>query len=366
MKRFTMLACAGLTAAALTTSGAVGASATTNAGSAPGDAIGGFEGARGLDIGKTGKTVLSTADGKVHRVYRSGRKAGTSRVIARVPGGFLAPAVAVADDKAVWILTVGAEAPTRGQGTLFLKRPGHKKVAVRNIQRWAHNHKRGADPFDLEGNKRESNPYGVAAMPDGSALVADAANNAVFRVTRAGRVQVLARVMPRTVKMPDYGDPELPPPGTPLPTEAVTTSVAVGPDGSAYIGELRGFPGNPGKSQVWRVRAGETRAVCNPKRPQRGDCRRVADGLTSVVGLDAGRGGSIYVAELSKAGWLAAESQEPGTEIGAVIRIGHDRNVRRELAAGKVVLPGSVAVGPKGNVYVSGPIFGPGGMMRIG
>ncbi len=363
MKRFAMLACAGLTAAALATSGTVvGASA---AGSGPGD-VGGFEGARGLDIGASGKTVLATADGKVHRVYRAGNKAGTSRVIARVPGNFVAPAVAVADDGAVWILTAQAQKPTKGFGTLFLKRTGQKKVAVRNIQRWVHNHRRGNDPYDLEGNKKESNPYGVAAMPDGSALVADAANNAVFRVTRAGRVQVVARVMPRTVKTPDYGDPEMPPPGTPMPSEAVTTSVAVGDDGSVYIGELRGFPATPGKSQVWRVRPGAKDAVCKPKRPQRGACTRAADGLTSVVGRDTGRGGSLYVAELSKAGWLAAESQEPGTEIGAVIRIGHDRDVRRELAAGEVVLPGAVAVGPKGNVYVSGPIFGPGGMMRIG
>ena len=136
MKRSTMLVCAGLTAAALTTSGAaVGAAAQTAAGSADGHMIGGFEGARGLDIGKSGMTVLATTDGKVHRVFRSGKRAGDSRVIARVQGSFVAPAVAVANDNAVWILNVGAETPTRGHGTLFLKRPGHKKVAVRNIRR---------------------------------------------------------------------------------------------------------------------------------------------------------------------------------------------------------------------------------------
>ena len=367
MKRTTMLVCAGLTAAALTTSGAaVGASAQTAAGSAAGPVIGGFEGARGLDIGKSGMTVLATADGKVHRVFRAGKRAGESRRIARVPASFVAPAVAVADDNAVWILNVGADAPTRGMGTLFLKRPGHKKVAVRNIQRWVHNHRRGNDPFDIEDNKKESNPYGVAALPGGAALVADAANNAVFRVTRAGRVSVVARLMPRTVETPDYGNPEMPPPGTPMPAESVPTSVAVGPDGSVYIGELRGFPATPGSSQVWRVRPGATKAVCNPERPRRGACTRIADGLTSVVGLDAGRGGSVYVAEMSKVGWLAAESGDPNAGIGSVIRIGHDRNVRRELAPGDVVLPGAVAVGPKGHVYVSGPIFGPGGMMRVG
>lgn len=365
MKRSTMLVCAGLTTAALTASGAaLGASATAASSTRP--TIGGFEGARGLDIGAGGKTVLATSDGRVHRVHRVGRQAGESDVIARVPASFVAPAVAVADDGAVWILTVGAEKPTRGHGTLFLKRPGQKKVVVRNIQRWIENHRRGSDPFDLQDHKKESNPFGVAAMPDGSALVADAANNAAFHVTRAGRVQVVARVKPRTVRMPDHDDPELPPPGTRMPSEAVTTSVAVGPDGSVYIGELRGFPATPGKSQVWRVRPGAMDAVCKPRRPQQGACTRVADGLTSVVWLDAGRGGALYVAELSKAGWLAAESQEPGTEIGSVIRIGHDRDVRTELAAGEVVLPGAVAVGPQGNVYVSGPIFGPGGMMRVG
>ncbi|HEX4901890.1 MAG TPA: ScyD/ScyE family protein [Acidimicrobiales bacterium] len=367
MKRWTTLACVGLTAAALTTSGAaVGASADTTAAAAR-PTIDGFEGARGLDIGRTGRTVLATSDGKVYRVTRTGKNAGDRRAIARVPAGFLAPAVAVANDNAVWILTVGADSPTDGHGTLFLKRPGKKKVEVRNIQRWVANHRRGVDPYDLEDSKQESNPYGVAAMPDGSALVADAANNAVFRVTRSGRVQVVARVKPRTVLSPDFGgDPEMPPTGTPMPSEAVTTSVAVGPDGSVYIGELRGFPGTVDTSQVWRVRPGERRAVCDPERPRRGECRRVADGLTSVVSLDTGLGGSIYVAELSKLGWLAMETGGPEAAIGSVIRIGHDRTVRRELAAGEVVMPGAVAVTPGGNVWVSGPIFGPGGMMRVG
>ena len=108
MNRSTMLVCAGLTAAALTASGAaVGAAAQTSA-SGERPTIGGFEGARGLDIGDSGKTVLATADGKIHRVFRTGANAGDSRRIARVPASFVAPAVAVADDGAVWILTVGA------------------------------------------------------------------------------------------------------------------------------------------------------------------------------------------------------------------------------------------------------------------
>jgi hypothetical protein len=164
-----------------------------------------------------------------------------------------------------------------------------------------------------------------------------------------------------------FDDPELPPAGTPIPAEAVVTSVAVGRDGAIYLGELRGFPATPGTSEIWRIRPGASDAVCRPNKPQKGQCRRVADGLTSVVALEVGRRGSIYAAELSKMSWLAIEGEPPvpGSEIGSVIRINHDRNIRKELSPGEVVLPGAVAVGPRGGAFVSGPIFGPGGFQRV-
>ena len=178
--------------------------------------------------------------------------------------------------------------------------------------------------------------------------MADAANNSVIHVTRSGKVTLVARVKTRVVEMPEgFDDPQLPPPGTPMPTEAVVTSVAVGPDGEVYLGELRGFPGTPGTSQIWRVEPGATGAVCKPNKPNKGACTLEADGLTSIVALDTGRGGALYVAELSKMGWLAAEFDVPGAEVGAIIRLGHDRNVRRELSPGKAILPGGVAVGTR-------------------
>jgi hypothetical protein len=92
------------------------------------------------------------------------------------------------------------------------------------------------DPYDLEGVPEESNPYGVAALPDGSALVADAAGNDLLRVYPNGRIVTVARLKPRVVRvpaaLPDEIDGEpLPPAGTPLPSEAVATSVTVGADG---------------------------------------------------------------------------------------------------------------------------------------
>ncbi len=325
-----------------------------------------FDGARGLDIGSTGKTVIAASDGTVSKIVRHGPKAGTARAIAKVRKNFVAPSVAVANDKSVWILTAGGEnGPERGRGTLYLKRPGHHKRMVANISAYVAKHNQ--DPFDLENNAKDSNPYGVAALPGGGALVADAANNSIMRVARNGKITPIARVKPRVVEMPaGFDDPSLPPAGTPMPAEAVITSVAVGDDGSYYFGELRGFPATPGTSEIWRVGPGAHGAVCRPAKPRKGACKRVADGLTSIVALDAGRGGSLYAAELSKMSWLAMEGQVPGSEIGAIIRIGHDRTVRRELGKGKVIMPGGVAVGPKGNVFASGPIFGPGGFMRVG
>lgn len=362
------LACASLAATAVGAGPATAGSADAGS-SERWAAVTGFNGPRGFDIGVSGKTVIADSDGAVTRVFRTGAKAGTRKQIAHVSPGFGA-AVAVADDDAVWILTGGGEGPD--SGSLFLKKPGKNKRLVADISAWvaANN----LDPFDLEGVPEDSNPYNVASMSDGSAVVADAANNSIMRVERDGTVEHIARVKTRVVEMPaGYEDVELPPgedplppPGTPMPSEAVVTAVTVGADGAYYLGELRGFPGTPGTSEIWRVKPGATDAVCRPNNPDKGKCRRVADGLTSIISLDTGLGGSIYAAELSKQSWLAMEFQKPGSEVGAVIKIGHHPQFRSELSPGEVILPGAVALGPSGAVFVSGPIFGPGGFKRIG
>ena len=59
----------------------------------------------------------------------------------------------------------------------------------------------------------------------------------------------------------------LPPAGTPIPSEAVATSVTVGSDGYWYVGELRGFPATPGTSQIWKIKPGTVGATCDPENP---------------------------------------------------------------------------------------------------
>ena len=51
-----------------------------------------------------------------------------------------------------------------------------------------------------------------------------------------------------------------PPPGTMIPVDPVPTSVVRGPDGSAYVGQLTGFPfvpgAAPGAGEILRIPLG--------------------------------------------------------------------------------------------------------------
>jgi hypothetical protein len=333
----------------------------TASGMSAGEAFSGFDGPRGVAMGPGGKIVVTEANGTFSKVVRSGPNRGKIVKIGKVPNLGIAPAVDINNKGQIFVLTGLGE--REGAATLYRYTPGKGRQMIADIGRYQ---KSDPDPFDLEKKPKESNPYGVAALNDGGALVADAAGNDLLRVKPNGKIITVARVKPRTVKSPDLG-PDGPPPGTKMPTEAVITSVTVGKDGSYYIGELRGFPGTPGKSEIWRIKPGTRNAVCNPKRPNRGDCKRHADGLTSIVDLAAGPNGSIYAVELSKMSWLALESEPPtpGSEVGALIKVAHDTSVHREVAKGKLIIPGGVEVGRRGGVFVTTPMFGPGRLLRV-
>ena len=163
----------------------------------------------------------------------------------------------------------------------------------------------GNDPPD-------SNPFDVEALNNSRALVADAGANALLRVNKNGGVQVMA-VLPDSVVSTDNikelaGCPEsgadfcfLP---DMMPAQAVSTSVAIGPDGYYYVGELRGFPAPTNESRIWRVSSGATNAQCGASP----DCVLVFDGgFTSIIDLRFGPDGLLYVAELDEASWAAVE-----------------------------------------------------------
>jgi hypothetical protein len=140
--------------------------------------------------------------------------------------------------------------------------------------------------------------------------------------------------------------------------------VTVGSDGYWYVGELRGFPATPGTSQIWRIKPGSVDAVCDPEAPNTGNCKRFADGYTSIVDLAGGPKGTIAVVELAKISWLGWELGG-GAPVEGSLFLQSKSGAKRELAAGKLLLPAGTAVSRAGDVYVSSPIFGPGAIYKV-
>ena len=175
-----------------------------------------------------------------------------------------------------------------------------------------------------DGGEIDSNPYALTRVDDGY-LVADAGANALLHVADDGTITTVAVFPDRMVEFP-------PGSGNMMPMQAVPTSVAVGPDGAYYVGQLTGFPFPVGGANVWRVVEGEDPEV-------------YAGGFTNIVDL-AFDGDDLYVLEITANGLL---SNNP---TGALIRVDGDGN-KAVVASRGVDFPGGVAVGDDGYLYVT-------------
>lgn len=327
-----------------------------------------LDGPRGLAIVNKHKSFVGQSDGTISRVVKRAGMPATVTTVTHVPPSFIAPAVARGRHHTLWILTPGGE-PGTGAATLYKWRPGWPAaMAFADIGAYQ---QKDPDPYDLESNPTDTDPYGVVALKHG-VLVADAAGNDLLRVNGHGVIHTVARLKPRTVVVPAGlpNDPEAPgpnpPAGTLMPSEAVATSVTVGSDGFWYVGELRGFPATPGTSEIWRIKPGSKNAVCDPVHPRAGHCKRYLDGLTSIVDLAPAPNGRLYALEISKASWLQMEAQlESGGAVtpGALFKV-RAHHVIRELAKGKLMEPGQVDRRRR-VLEVTGPVFGPGNLFRI-
>ncbi|CAN5295193.1 hypothetical protein BH20ACT5_BH20ACT5_07680 [soil metagenome] len=314
--------------------------------------VGGLSGPRGIDVGPGGRIFFSEDDGTISRSTVVGDKVTTVE-LGQVPAEGFAPALAHRAGLTVALTTGGP--PGTGAGTLYRVVPFGESRPVADISAYQVT---DPDPYDLEGFPEDSNPYGVELLGDGSALVADAAGNDLLRVYPHGEIVTVARIKPRVVPFPDGFPPGFgfPPAGTPIPSESVPTGVTVGADGYYYVGELRGFPATPGTSLIWRITPGAVDAVCDPDAPDVGDCQVYADGFTSIQDLDSGSDGSLYVLELVKGGWFAAEfGLVPPT--GGLFRLPAGGGDPTELAVDRLPIPGGVAVRRNGEIFVTGPIF---------
>lgn len=201
------------------------------------------------------------------------------------------------------------------------------------------------------------NPFDVEALTGGKALVADAGGNDLLIVDQKGNIDWVA-TLPVELASTAYGKTLVgcpnPLPGLEfvcdlpamMPVQAVATSVAVGPDGAYYMGELKGFPGVPNASRIWRIEPGTLHARCGTDPA----CSVVASGFTSIVDLTFGPDGTLYVTEYDEATFMAVELglQLQGGTVNAC-QLGGGCSV----LAGGLTLPIGVTVDKTGQVYAA-------------
>jgi hypothetical protein len=301
-----------------------------------------FDSAEGFAC--TGRT------GAVTRISRHGQERVVSGLASFAPesgDSAIGPHGVFADGNDVYFTNGGPTGPTRGgprnivlrdptlvsedpisalYGRLFkLRRNG----GIRPIaDAWAF--ERTFNPDAVVGNDLiDSNPVDV--LEDrGRFVIADAGGNSVLRTNRRGRLEVLSLFPNVLTARPPFA-PQA------IPMQAVPTGVVKGPDGFYYVSQLTGFPFPPGGAKVFRVD------------PRTGDYTTFASGFTNIMDLDFGDDGTLYVLEIDTDSLVP-----PGTTDGGLWTVSRRGTARKvALPAGTLTMPGGIAVGRHGKLYVS-------------
>ena len=172
------------------------------------------------------------------------------------------------------------------------------------------------------GGLVDSNPFGIARLGS-DVVIADAGGNSIIKLDN-GRLSTFAVFGNRDV---------LGPGGAIIPMQPVPTSVAQGPDGMLYAGQLTGFPFPVGGAFVYRVAEGGVPEV-------------VAEGFTNIIDIAFDRQGSLYVLEIAHNSLLSCN------HVGALIKVTPD-GTSLEIFPGALISPGGMTIGSDGSIYVS-------------
>lgn len=183
----------------------------------------------------------------------------------------------------------------------------------------------------------DSNPYGVLALP-GRQLVADAGANAVWAIDANRRVPTAPFAVPPA--------PPGPPPQGATKRESVTTSVAEGPDGAIYVGQLTSAPFWRGTASVAKYSADGSTLL------------GTIGGFTAIVDVTFDAGGAMYVLQVG-AGYALpppppvfppAGPPPVGPGQGALLRRCPGAATNEVLLTG-LSFPGGVTIGPDGAAW---------------
>ena len=209
------------------------------------------------------------------------------------------------------------------------------------------NYKWTGDHVDLfPSDFPDSNPYGVLVVKDRHqrvrTFVADAGANTISEVKRNGVLRVISYIPNETV---------------PPLRDATPTCIAQGPDGMLYVAtlDLVANFGSPtgGKSNVWRV---------NPNANFPTAPTLWATGLTTATACTFDRSGNFWATEMFAPNATGAP--------GDVVRIPFRHPTHQtHIGLGQLPLPGGIAQGPDGVMYVTinsaNPTPGSGAVVKL-
>lgn len=209
----------------------------------------------------------------------------------------------------------------------------------------------------------QSNPYHLESLGGSTAVVADAAGNSVLRGHAGGGLEVVVVLEPPTdengdwhvLKTLDDADE------TECYVQPVPTAVAADEDGTLYVTELTGAPGEDmlaaggiaGASRVWRIEGDAVDASC----PSSGACELAAHGFSSLIDGDFGPDGRLYVLEYDANGWFQAVvfgNAAGGSIFACPVRDANaplHRDDCEVIAAG-LTLPGAITFDKTGHLWV--------------
>ena len=328
-----------------------------------------------IDAAPDGSILVASADGTIYAV-----RDDTVQPVASVPVPATSPVPTTLNGIASigrgnYFATTGGGDLAAG-AKLWRVAPGGARM-VADIEAFEIAHDPDADVWKDPGCEAvppfsagpQSNPYHLAALSGGTALVADAAGNTLLAASTNGRIEVVATFTPPVVGGGASDEPAdwmvLFPldEDTDCYVQPVPTSVAIGPDGAYYVGELTGVTRDladaPGLSRVWRIAPGARNVVCPSTA-----CQPVVSGLTSVIDVEFGPDGLLYVVEYDVDGWLSAlielGSEDPPPIFEGAIKACDLGSGACEPVESDLVLPGAITFDKRGTLWLlEGNIIGP-------
>ena len=201
--------------------------------------------------------------------------------------------------------------------------------------------------YQIDHNAAETDPYGLLAEPGGHVFT-DAGANELLRLDANGEITLLATFPSRTSTPPR---PSFAPPNFNQTTDAVPTSVVVGPDGAYYIAELTGIPFVAGRANIYRLDPATDVIPHNFTLDE-----AFLTGFKNMTDIAFDADGTLYVVQYATG---AVQMTGPGVLIRIVpdktqstIQEQYQKGTRSTILTG-LMQAMSVLPGPDGEVYIT-------------